>query len=188
MTGRILRAARLVLEKRGAREFTTNHVAATAKISVGSLYQYYPNKEAILYELELAETRETVEELCAIFARADTGYERRFQMAIAAYFASENRERELRHALRFFSESLAHQRELLEIKGRAVRAVADFLRAWKSPGSEVLLEQMTNLVLTTIMSIAEAVTNRNASPAELARWVAHTEAMLLQRLKQVQHA
>lgn len=48
---RILEAAATVFEARGYDGGTTNHIAAEASISVGSLYQYFPNKDSILVEL-----------------------------------------------------------------------------------------------------------------------------------------
>lgn len=53
----ILDAATQILEDKGARALTTNRIAVRAGVSVGSLYQYFPNKEAIvraLIERELA--------------------------------------------------------------------------------------------------------------------------------------
>lgn len=47
----ILEASRRILERHGLEGFTTNHVAELAGVSVGSLYQYFPNKERILDEL-----------------------------------------------------------------------------------------------------------------------------------------
>lgn len=47
LVGDILEAANRVLVRDGARHFTTARVAERAGISVGSLYQYFPNKEAI---------------------------------------------------------------------------------------------------------------------------------------------
>lgn len=47
----ILDAAARILLKRGYDAFTTNVVAAQAGVSIGSLYQYFPNKEALLSEL-----------------------------------------------------------------------------------------------------------------------------------------
>lgn len=47
----ILEAAMRLLEKDGFPGLTTNAVAATAGVSIGTLYQYFPNKEAILDEL-----------------------------------------------------------------------------------------------------------------------------------------
>ena len=48
----ILEAANRVLEREGAARFTTIRVAETAGVSVGSLYQYFPNKLAILLTLQ----------------------------------------------------------------------------------------------------------------------------------------
>ncbi|TWT01683.1 TetR/AcrR family transcriptional regulator [Reyranella sp. CPCC 100927] len=47
----ILEAAARILARDGYGGFTTNHVAAKAGVSVGTLYQYFPNKESLLGEL-----------------------------------------------------------------------------------------------------------------------------------------
>jgi AcrR family transcriptional regulator len=49
--GRILDAAARVLKERGYDGASTNRIAAAAGISPGSLYQYFPNKDAILAAL-----------------------------------------------------------------------------------------------------------------------------------------
>jgi AcrR family transcriptional regulator len=41
-------AAARVFEEQGYTGTTTNHIAERAGVSIGSLYQYFPNKEAIL--------------------------------------------------------------------------------------------------------------------------------------------
>ena len=47
----ILEAAARILETEGGHGLTTNHIAALAGVSIGSLYQYFPGKEAVLAEL-----------------------------------------------------------------------------------------------------------------------------------------
>lgn len=47
----ILRATARILVKHGYEGMTTNHVAKLAGVSVGSLYQYFPSKEALVREL-----------------------------------------------------------------------------------------------------------------------------------------
>jgi AcrR family transcriptional regulator len=49
--GRILAAAAHVFAEHGYAAGTTNRIAERARISIGSLYQYFPNKAAILAEL-----------------------------------------------------------------------------------------------------------------------------------------
>ncbi|MFE7977530.1 TetR/AcrR family transcriptional regulator [Streptomyces shenzhenensis] len=48
---RILTAAAHVFGEYGYAAGTTNRIAERARISIGSLYQYFPNKDAILAEL-----------------------------------------------------------------------------------------------------------------------------------------
>lgn len=48
---RILVAAAQVFAEYGYAAGTTNRIAERAHVSIGSLYQYYPNKDAILVEL-----------------------------------------------------------------------------------------------------------------------------------------
>jgi AcrR family transcriptional regulator len=47
----ILEAGAHILESGGLQGFNTNAVAARAGVSIGSLYQYFPNKDAILRAL-----------------------------------------------------------------------------------------------------------------------------------------
>jgi AcrR family transcriptional regulator len=52
----ILEAAALILEKQGLEAFNTNLVAQRAGVSIGSLYQYFPGKDALIVALSLRET------------------------------------------------------------------------------------------------------------------------------------
>lgn len=47
----ILIATTRILTEEGYDKFNTNRVAELAGVSVGSLYQYFPNKESLLYAL-----------------------------------------------------------------------------------------------------------------------------------------
>lgn len=58
----VLEAAARILESEGRHAFTTNHVAELAGISVGSLYQYFPGKEAIVAVLVRELRREMLDD------------------------------------------------------------------------------------------------------------------------------
>jgi AcrR family transcriptional regulator len=62
---RICVAAARIFDERGYHATTTNHIAEAAGVSVGSLYQYFPNKDALLVALaerHLAEATPAFEE------------------------------------------------------------------------------------------------------------------------------
>lgn len=52
----IIEAAARILDQDGLAEFTTNAVAERAGVSIGSLYQYFPGKEALIGALIVRET------------------------------------------------------------------------------------------------------------------------------------
>ncbi len=54
----ILQAATYILTKRGWHAFTTNDVAQKAGVNIASLYQYFPNKESIVAELQRRHVQE----------------------------------------------------------------------------------------------------------------------------------
>jgi AcrR family transcriptional regulator len=62
----IVDAAARILVKDGYDAFTTNRVAEKAGVSIGSLYQYFPNKDALLSELMRRHTRDLEEGIDAM--------------------------------------------------------------------------------------------------------------------------
>ena len=71
MVEAILEAAARILEDGGLAAFNTNAVAEKAGVSVGSLYQYFPGKAALLAELIRRKRAELMESLEREEASAD---------------------------------------------------------------------------------------------------------------------
>ncbi len=67
----ILQTTMAMLGDGPADRITTNAIAKKAKISVGSLYQFFPNKEAIFYELFRLWLKQTLERLDDVGSRFD---------------------------------------------------------------------------------------------------------------------
>ncbi|MBK8629483.1 MAG: TetR/AcrR family transcriptional regulator [Sphingomonadales bacterium] len=61
----IAQAATQLLRENGLAAMTTNAVAARAGVSIGSLYQYFPNRDALMVELIRREQRGHVERVRA---------------------------------------------------------------------------------------------------------------------------
>jgi len=66
----ILDAGIRVLDREGLDAMTTSRVAEVAGVSVGTLYQYFPTKEAILVALIARERRRVMDEMQAMLLKA----------------------------------------------------------------------------------------------------------------------
>jgi len=92
----ILEAAAHIFESRGAAAATTDAIASRAGVSIGSLYQYFPSKDALLATLSACHLLAANEALAPALAHG---------AALDARVGSaEAREREMaRLLLRYFS-------------------------------------------------------------------------------------
>lgn len=64
----VLEGVQLVVRRHGPQSITTNRIAEAAGVSIGSLYQYFPNKRAIftaLHERHVDEVRLVIEQTMA---------------------------------------------------------------------------------------------------------------------------
>ena len=115
----ILEAAARILETSGSVGLTTNHVAALAGVSVGTLYQYFPAKEAILAEL----VRQMRQEMLADFV----GAVREAEGKGLAYAVDAMVSASLRHHLRrpALAQALEHEERELKLDKETVQLKAD---------------------------------------------------------------
>eukprot|EP01132_Coremiostelium_polycephalum_P022324 gene22324-26489_t len=95
----ILEAAIQVLAKEGASRFTTARVAEKAGVSVGSVYQYFPNKAAILFRLQADEWQQTSQMLSRILQDVSQPALERLRALVHAFIRSECEEAQMRVAL-----------------------------------------------------------------------------------------
>ncbi len=105
---KILKAATQVLERLGYDDTTTNHIARQAKISVGSLYQYFPSKDAIV----LALWEERIE---TDYLEASQRLEELKGLSIEEFFSTT-----LRHHFESFVKNARLKVELLRVCPRLV--------------------------------------------------------------------
>jgi AcrR family transcriptional regulator len=181
----ILEAAVRVLEREGAQKFTTARVADVAGVSVGSLYQYFPNKEAILFRLQTDEWDQTSALLESILVNSDALPPDRLRSMVRAFFQSEWEEASLRMALgdaaplyRDAAEARKHKkivaRQSLTFMNEALPEVSADERAF-----------IANVVMTTMSAIGKRVSGEARSKSEVEAWALAIGEMLcayMQRL------
>jgi AcrR family transcriptional regulator len=179
----ILEASARVLVRYGAHRFTTARVAEAAGISVGSLYQYFPNKEAILFRLQAEEWGQTMGELHRILGDASMPPFERLRAAVRTFFRSECDEAAFRSALeeaaplyREAPESRAHAEE-----GR--RLMESFMKD-ALPGASLREHAFAADLARLVMSSAgKAISSQNRSRPEVDVLAAAIGEMLCAYLK-----
>jgi AcrR family transcriptional regulator len=124
----ILEAATQVLAKEGAQRFTAARVAEKAGVSVGSLYQYFPNKAAILFRLQSDEWRQTSELLRGILEDVDKPPLERLRTLVRAFIQSECDEAKMRVALNDAVPLYRDAPEAREARASGDRTVQAFLQ------------------------------------------------------------
>ena len=178
----ILAAAIRVLRRDGGPRFTTIRVAAAAGISVGSLYQYFPNKVALLFRLQADEWADTLAMLGALLADPTTAPVTRLRSAIHAFFRSEAAEADLRRALADVSALFRDAPEMRAQQAAGqVHAQAFFREALprRAPADIAFLADFFTL---TLSAIAEKVSDRTLTPRQLARFTSETSDLLCSHL------
>jgi AcrR family transcriptional regulator len=151
---RILDAGARVFSEHGYSAGTTNRIAAEASLSVGSLYQYFPSKDAILVELVRRHIAEGTERLLAGLAAAGGDDLRAVLGAVVdAMIANHAGDPGLHQVL--FEEAPRPPEllaELHDLEGRAVAMVAGVLAA--TPGVQVGdVHLAARLVTATVESL-----------------------------------
>ncbi|MDB3976539.1 TetR/AcrR family transcriptional regulator [Gammaproteobacteria bacterium] len=109
MVDNILEASIRVLKQHPYPQFTTNRVAEAAGISIGSLYQYFPNKQSILLELEIRAVNAMIENVEKFLFDDKFKPEQRLYHAIEYFFFTESSFYEIPFSSNFVSSKHKHQ-------------------------------------------------------------------------------
>jgi AcrR family transcriptional regulator len=165
----ILDAAVQVLAKEGAQRFTTARVAERAGVSVGSLYQYFPNKAAILFRLQSDEWRSTSELLRGILADRTKPPPARLRALVLAFIRSECEEAAIRGALSDAAPLYRDAPEARDARAAGEGIVAAFMREALPKASEATRELAGELIKTTLAEVGKRFSETPRSEAEIAR-------------------
>ena len=179
----ILDAAARVFERHGYAAGTTNRIAERAGVSIGSLYQYYPNKDAILVALVERHLDEGVAALTPLLGElrdappplAD-GLARMVEAMVALH-----RERPALHRVLFEEAPRppALRRRLTTLEAALTAGVASYLRAC---GAEVDPARDPDVAARLVVQVVETVTHelviRPAGGTSVETYVAETVALL----------
>ncbi|WFU21503.1 TetR family transcriptional regulator [Bradyrhizobium sp. CB1717] len=165
----ILDAAVQVLAKEGAQRFTTARVAERAGVSVGSLYQYFPNKAAILFRLQSDEWRRTSDMLRGILADGAKAPPLRLRALVHAFIRSECEEAAIRTALSDAAPLYRDAPEAQDARAAGKEIVAAFMREALPKATDATRALAGELITTTLSEVGKRFSEAPRSEAEIAR-------------------
>lgn len=178
---RILDASVRVLRDEGALGFTTTRVADEAGVSVGSLYQYFPNKHALVMAVHEADLADGLAHIESILDRSDRSPRWKL-IEISVWFFTSEAEEAAQYGtavgdIDVFLRSDADLNPALLADG--AKRIARFISESSTriySAAELGFE--ARFLWTTIESIGKAVARQSPTPSATKRWATTTAIMI----------
>lgn len=142
-------------------------VAEKAGVSVGSLYQYFPNKAAILFRLQSDEWRQTTALLRAILEDGQRPPLERLRTLVHAFIRSECDEAAVRVALNDAAPLYRDAPEAEEVRASGYLAVQVFMQEALPKASGADRALAGDLITTTLSAVGKLFSERPRTPAEI---------------------
>lgn len=183
----ILQAAVQVLAREGAQRFTTARVAEKAGVSVGSLYQYFPNKAAILFRLQSDEWRQTTDLLRDILEDVRKPPLERLRALVHAFLRSECDEAAVRVALDDAAPLYRDAPEAQAARASGDRTIQLFLQEALPNAAQATRELAGDLVMTTLSTVGKQFSELPRTPAEIEAYADAMADMFCAYLRGLDH-
>ncbi|CAN7724241.1 TetR family transcriptional regulator [Rhizobium sp. LjRoot258] len=163
----ILQAAVQVLAEEGAQRFTTARVAEKAGVSIGSLYQYFPNKAAILFRLQSDEWQQTTDLLRRILDDRTRSPFQRLRTLVHAFIRSECEEATVRVALDDAAPLYRDAPEAREAKEAGDPIFGNFMLEVLPHSTGTARKLAADLIITTMSAVGKEFSETPRRPAEI---------------------
>ncbi|PLP56346.1 TetR family transcriptional regulator [Mesorhizobium loti] len=163
----ILEAAVQVLAREGIKRFTMARVAERTGASIGSLYQYFPNKAAILFRLQSDEWRQTTEMLRTVLQDRERSPLERLRTLVRAFIRSECEEAEVRVALDSVAPLYRDAPEAREARAEGDGIVEAFMVEALPGVPQATRDTATDLVMSTMAALGKEFSESPRTAAEI---------------------
>ncbi len=167
MVETLLDATARVLTQEGYDRASTNRIAAVAGVSVGSLYQYFPNKEALTAALIARHVREMMDLIKeAISDMGAHDLESSMRRLIRAMIDAHRVDPALH---RVFDEQIPRMGSLVEIES-VEREGFDLVKGYLERHRDEIrvrdLDMATSICITTVEALTHEVITRREDPSD----------------------
>ncbi|MBE7211464.1 MAG: TetR family transcriptional regulator, partial [Gluconacetobacter diazotrophicus] len=166
----VLEAAVQVLAREGAPRFTMARVAAHAGVSVGSLYQYFPNKAAVLFRLQSDEWQRTNALLRGILEDRRRSPLERLRALVHAFLCSECEEATMRLALDDAAPLYRGAPEAREARDAGNRIFQAFIEEALPDAPEATRALAGDLFKTTLSQVGKHFSQSPRTPGQIATY------------------
>jgi AcrR family transcriptional regulator len=174
----ILQAAAQVLAEEGAQRFTTARVAEKAGVSIGSLYQYFPNKASILFRLQTEEWRSTTALLRGILEDQSKPPLERLRAAVRAFVRSECEEAQMRLALGDAAPFYRDAPEAEEPRASGKRTMRLFMAEALPRAPEATRGLAGDVIMMTLSAVGKHISEAHRTSAEIETYASAVADML----------
>lgn len=157
----IFEATIQVLVSDGPRRLTTTRVADRAGVSVGSMYQYFPHKQALFYALNeryLVRLAERIEAACA--AQHGAGIAQMVEALVTTYWIAKTERPEVTRAL-YQSVAELDNEPLIAVFARRVDVATENMLLSAADASFANLKIVTLTLLSTVFGTVRSIFERD---------------------------
>jgi AcrR family transcriptional regulator len=167
MVEAIVESAARVFDMRGYEGATTNEVAEVAGVGIGSLYQYFPNKDALLTALHERHVQHMLELVEAAFdATRHAPWDASLRALVGAVMRAHSARPNLQRILHVEQRALEHPAAASTAKQRLLARTRDLLARHRAAldvddvelASHVVLRQVEALVHAAVLDPVPDVT------------------------------
>lgn len=142
-------------------------VAEKAGVSVGSLYQYFPNKAAILFRLQSDEWARTSDLMASILGDVEKPPLERLRALVHAFVRSECEEASMRGALEDAAPLYRDAPEAKVARSSGDLAARRFLREALPKASDKTRRIASDLIKVTLSKVGKHLSEAPRRPAEI---------------------
>ncbi|HZY64079.1 MAG TPA: TetR/AcrR family transcriptional regulator [Edaphobacter sp.] len=157
-----------VLLALGKERLTTRKVAERAGVSVGTLYQYFPNKSSLLQAVlrsHLEQVTCAVEKICSALKGASL--DRMAEGLVGGFLEAKLKRVEISRALYFVSDDVRGAEIVRQFGARNIKAIAAMLESSEARFAEDM-ETIASTLMAAMAGVSRRMLESDLSPKTLA--------------------